>query len=255
VYTSGLSVSEFVLAADDGLHMLGIVQGGSVFHVGLLQALVYESRELTATTRAHQQVRRLALSRLEQEAARLGAHGVLGVSFRQRPVGTDGLEFWAAGTAVRLTQGEPPPRPFLCTLSGTEFWTLRRAGYRPCGVALGVCAAYHVASQPLRNLRVSRQRRDIGRKGVGGMEYAEYTEAVQSARQTALDRLAAGAAQGLAEGVINIQVEQSVAPPTLDDSNVYRRFDLLIRCVVLGTAIAAHRDRWPLIDQAVPLDT
>lgn len=110
MYTSGLSVSEFVLAADDGLHMLGIVQGGSVFHVGLLQALVYESRELTATTRAHQQVRRLALSRLEQEAARLGAHGVLGVSFRQRPVGTDGLEFWAAGTAVRLTQGEPPLR-------------------------------------------------------------------------------------------------------------------------------------------------
>lgn len=253
VFTSGLSVSAFVLAADDGVHTLGIVQGGSVFHVGLLQALVYESQELTALTRADQQVRRLALSRLEQEAARLGAHGVIGVSFQQRAIDKDGLEFWAMGTAIRLTQGETPPRPFLCTLSGAEFWTLRRAGYRPCGVALGVCAAYHVVSLPLRNLLISRARRDLGRKGLAGMELPEYTEAVQQARQTALHRLADGAAQGLAEGVINIRVEQSVAPPPTDDDNPYRRFDLLIRFVALGTAVAAHRDRWPLIDYAVPL--
>jgi uncharacterized protein YbjQ (UPF0145 family) len=255
VFVSTLNAREFALVASDDVAPLGVVTGSSVYHVGWQWTPLYESRELASVTQAERQVRMRALSRLQQEAARMDAHGVIDVRFGKRDLGREVLEFTATGTAIRLTQGQPPPRPFLCTLSAGEFWTLRRAGYRPCGVALGVCAFYHVASIPLRNLRYSRREGQIGRRQMSGMEYAEYSEAIQFVRRTTMDRLESEARQGLAEGVIGLRLDQSIGPPPPDDNqNKYRRYDLMIRFTALGTAITPHRDRWPLLDYAVPLD-
>lgn len=251
-FVSTFGAGEFALMADDDVAPLGVVTGSSVYHVGWQWTPVYESMELATVTQAELQVRMRALSRLQQEAARLEAHGVIGVTFQQCVQG-EVLEFTATGTAIRLTQGQPPPRPFLSTLSAAEFWTLRRAGYRPCGVALGACVFYQVASQALRNLRFTRRGGQLGRRQMSGMEYTEYSAAIQSARRTAMDRLESGAGQGLAEGVIALHLDCRRTPPPTDDNNQYRRYDLIVRVTALGTAITPHRDRWPLLDYALPL--
>lgn len=250
-FVSGMNAGEFALAESDDAASLGVIAGVSVYHVGWRQTPVFASTELMSVTRAEQEVRRLALARLEAEAVRLGAHGVVGVTLQQRRLVKDSLEISAAGTAIRLTQGEPPPRPFLCTLSASEFWTLRRAGYRPCGIALGACVFYYVESYPARDLRFTRSKRHLGRKGSGGMELSECSETVRQTRETALRRLSQGVSVGIAEGVIGLSLEQTTeALPTEDD---FYRKRLIVRVISTGTAVAAHRDRWPLIDYAVPL--
>jgi len=253
-FASTLSAREFALASGDDVASLGVVTGSSVFQVGWQWTPLYESTELTTVTGAEQQVRHLALSRLQQEAARMDAHGVIDVHFRRHSQKMEVLEFSATGTAIRLTQGEPPPRPFLTTLSASEFWILRRAGYRPCGIALGVCVFYHVASVSLRSLWMTRRSGQLGIRQMSGMEYTEYSEAIQSVRRTAMDRLESQAGQGLAEGVIALRLDHSIAPPPTDDSSSYRRLDRIVRFIALGTSVTPHRDRWPILDYAVPLD-
>ena len=250
-FVSGMGAGEFALSESDDVISLGVVSGISVHHVGWRQTPVFVSGELTSVTRAEQEVRRLALARLEAEAAHLEAHGVVGVSLRQRHVGKDGHEVSAVGTAIRLTQGEPPVRPFLCTLSGADFWTLRRGGYRPCGAALGVCVSHYVESYPSRDLRVARMKRHLGLWVRSGMEFSECNEAARQTRETALSRLSQSVSEGLAEGVIGLKLEQSVESLPIEDS--YSRRRLILRSVAMGTAVVAHRDRWPLIDYAVPL--
>ncbi len=255
-FTATLGAKEFALLAGDDVLPVGIVTGSCVYHVGTVWPPMQQSAELTVLTTAHVQVRRRALDRLQQEAALLGAHGVLGVklafSTRQVPAEQGGelLEYSATGTAVRMTQGTPPPRPFLCNLTASEFWTLRRAGYRPCGIALGACAWYHVASPTLRQLRASR----LGRGPLENMEFPEYSQAVQETRHLANDRLTRDAAQGLGEGVLGLYLDTKLTAGYKASETDYSRYNLIVRVLALGTAIVAHRDRWPILDYAVPLN-
>ena len=254
-FTATLGAREFALLAGDDVLPVGIVTGSCVYHVGTVWPPMQQSAELTVLTTAHVQVRRRALDRLQQEAALLGAHGVLGVKlkFSTRRVETEQggelLEYSATGTAVRMTQGTPPPRPFLCNLTAAEFWTLRRAGYRPCGIALGACVWYHVASPALIALRSSR----LGRGPVQNQEFAEYSEAVQETRHLANDRMRQDAAQGLGEGVVGLYLNAKMSAASTDTESGYGRYNLIVRVLALGTAITAHRDRWPILDYAVPL--
>ena len=252
-FVSGLNAREFALSEGDDAASLGVVTGASVYHVGwqsqIMSQIMRQSAEMKTLTQAHIQVRSRALARLEREAALLGAHGVVGVTLRTKTVGDEVLEFTASGTALRLTQGQVPPRPFLCTLSASDFWTLRRAGYRPCGVVLGACVHYQRYSAEFANLRSLR----LGRGPAFSMEYVEAVEAGRITRQTALDRLTDEAAQGQAEGVIGLSLDIHVHAPLARSDSPYRRYDRIVRCVALGTAITPHRDRWPLLDYAVPL--
>lgn len=254
-FTATLGAREFALLAGDDILPVGIVTGNCVYHVGTVWPPMQQSAELSVLTIAHVQVRRRALDRVQQEAALLGAHGVVDVKlqFRTRPVSSEGggelLEYSATGTAVRMTQGEPPSRPFLCNLTASEFWTLRRAGYRPCGIALGACVWYHVASPALRQLRATR----MGRGPVENMEFPEYSAAVQETRHLANDRLRQDAAKGMGEGVVGLYLDTKLSAPSTDTESGYGRYNLIVRVLALGTAITAHRDRWPILDYAVPL--
>ena len=116
-FTATRGAREFSLLAGDDVLPVGIVTGSCVYHVGTVWPPMQQSDELTILTTAHVQVRRRALDRLQQEAALLGAHGVLGVKleFRTRQVpaeqGGELLEYSATGTAVRLTQGTAAAAP------------------------------------------------------------------------------------------------------------------------------------------------
>ncbi len=143
IFTSDLSVNEFLLVREAGFRPLGLVLGSSIYHVGLQIGRWSKNQELDVLSQAMYHARELAMTRMEVEARTLGADGVVGVRLdvEMKEFGTDIAEFIAIGTAVKA---EPDAGgggvtnwrnnkdlPFTSDLSGQDFWTLIRAGYAP----------------------------------------------------------------------------------------------------------------------------
>src|SRR5579871_6601776 len=157
LFTSDLSVNEFLCVRKAGFTPLGMVMGSSVYHIGLQIPRQFQSQELEVITQAMYTARELAMTRMEEEADVLGADGIVGVRLEvtRQMWGEDLAEFMAVGTAVRRRSGEhfrsADNRPFTSDLSGQDFWALLRAGYRPLALVMGTCV-YHVAHQGFRKL-------------------------------------------------------------------------------------------------------
>ncbi|MBY0552154.1 MAG: YbjQ family protein, partial [Candidatus Obscuribacterales bacterium] len=153
LFTSDLSVNEFLLVREAGFEPVGMVLGTSIYHIGFQQARWTKNEEMQVLTQALYHARELAMSRMEEEAEELGADGVVGVRLKVKHMSwnADLAEFVAIGTAVKHLSGDKRYRahngkPFTSDLSGQDFWTLLRAGYRPVGMVMGNCV-YHVAHQ------------------------------------------------------------------------------------------------------------
>ena len=138
-FTSDLSINEFLLVKQAGFEPLGLVLGSSIYHIGFQQANWSQNQEMGVLTQAMYHARELAMTRMEEEADQLGADGIVGVrlDIGRYEWGADLAEFIAVGTAVKHRGGElhraPNGRPFTSDLSGQDFSTLLRAGYRPVG--------------------------------------------------------------------------------------------------------------------------
>lgn len=254
LFTSNLSVNEFVLAQSRGFRPLGQVMGSTVYHVGWQFNPVYSSTELVTLSHAQQQARYLALGRLQQEAALLGAHGVIGVRLERQSTewGDNLIEWTARGTAVAIDGETVPAHPFVCALSGQEFWTLRQAGYHPVGFAFGTCVYYHVASY---STQWATQSGLFGGY-TGNMELTDYTQAVYTTRHLAMGRLHADAARVQADGVVGVTVEPDIRTHEVELQNDQRRRDLIVTFTVLGTAIVETHQEGPTvaIDYVTTLD-
>jgi len=157
LFTSDLSVSEFLLIKQAGFEPLGLVVGSSIYHIGFQQSAWSQNQEMEVLSQAMYEARELAMTRMEEEADQLGADGIVGVrlDIGRYEWGAHMAEFIAIGTAVRHQEGAlhraPNGRPFTSDLSGQDFWTLLSAGYRPVGMVMGSCV-YHVAHQGLRQM-------------------------------------------------------------------------------------------------------
>ena len=79
LFTSDLSVNEFLLIKEVGFHPLGFVMGSSIYHTGVQTRKWGQSQELTKLSEAMYNARELAMNRMEAEADELGADGVVGV--------------------------------------------------------------------------------------------------------------------------------------------------------------------------------
>ena len=250
-FTSILSVNELALAATGGVRPLGQVMGSTVYHVGWQFTPLYRSTELTALSHAQYQARLLAISRLQQEARLLGAHGVIGVRLERRAYawGENLIEFSARGTAVALPEKPVPEHPFVCALSGQEFYALQRGGFSPVGFTFGTCTYYHVAS--VSNQWVTQG----GIFGVGtlqNMELTDYTQAVYTARHIAMTQMTREAAQVSAEGIVGVTIEKSIQTHEVEVNNAPRR-DLIVEFTALGTAIVTASADTLTVDYALPL--
>src|ERR1700734_3387386 len=84
VFTSDLSVSEYVLLDEAGFEPLGFVVGSSIYHIGLQIGRWGQNQELTVLTQAMYSARELAMSRMQAEAEHLGADGIVGVQLRMQ---------------------------------------------------------------------------------------------------------------------------------------------------------------------------
>jgi uncharacterized protein YbjQ (UPF0145 family) len=197
LFTSDLSVNEFLLIKEVGFHPLGFVMGSSIYHTGIQTRKWGQSQELTKLTGAMYEA-------MEEEAAELGADGVVGVRLdvNYYEWGKDAAEFIAVGTAVKAESGvshlNKLGKPFTSDLSGQDFWTLMQTGYIPQGLVMGTCV-YHIAHRGLGQT--------LGSAGQN-VELPNFTQALYEARELAMTRMQDEATRLDASGIVGVRLEE-----------------------------------------------
>lgn len=259
LFTSDLSVSEFALCSSLGIKPLGQVNGATVYQTAG-QRPPWLSGELSYMTRTAQKVRQLVFSRLQQEAALLGADAVAGVHLAQREVGAQQeiVEWAASGTAISWNRIKTHNAPLLCALSLQELWALHQSGYVPVGLAAETCAYYSRGDKRFLNsvLRApysALPERDKPYSKWLNREDAGLTMGIYQARAKAMQRLETEAAQSQAVGVIGIQWEIKIDIREEGDINDTFRQDASLSVAVLGTAITSVGSKQLTIDYCLPL--
>ncbi|HEY9240905.1 MAG TPA: heavy metal-binding domain-containing protein [Streptosporangiaceae bacterium] len=200
---SALTSDEFAAIRSAGFEPVGQVLGAAVYNIGFTggyncpgawsgYGYVQAYRSVTQVsgqggygsfgplTQAMYQARHQAISRMQEECAALGGHGIVGVTLSIGSFPAGGLEFKAIGTAVRAPGAVPLGTPFSSDLSGQDFAKLIHAGWVPCGLALGIS----VGARHDDWLTVGQTR-----WGAGNAEVVGYTELVNDSRHDARQQL------------------------------------------------------------------
>jgi uncharacterized protein YbjQ (UPF0145 family) len=204
LFTSDLSVNEFLLVNDAGFDPVGLVLGSSIYHIGFQRSRWSKSQEMDVLSQAMYEARELAMTRMEEEADALDADGIVGVrlDIGRYEWGEDMAEFIAVGTAVRHREGKlhraPNGRPFTSDLNGQDFWTLLRTGHRPVGMVMGSCV-YHVAHRGMMQ--------SLGQMGKN-VELPNFTQALYDARELAMQRMQSEAAALEAKGIVGVEIHE-----------------------------------------------
>jgi uncharacterized protein YbjQ (UPF0145 family) len=160
--------------------------------------------EVEVLTQAMYKARGLAMKRMEDEANALGADGIVGVRMviTSYEWGESMAEFLAIGTAIRSRSGESfrnsLGKPFTSDLSGQDFWTLLKSGYRPVGMVMGNCV-YHVA-----HLSLGQVMKQVGRN----VEFTNFTQAIYEARELAMERMQKESSSLGAKGIVGVSIEK-----------------------------------------------
>jgi uncharacterized protein YbjQ (UPF0145 family) len=224
LFTSDLSVNEFLLVKEAGFHPLGFVMGSSIYHIGLQTRRWSQSQELDKLTSAMYSARELAINRMEEEAMALGADGVVGVRLdvNYYEFGSDTAEFISMGTAIKSEDGRSyrnsDGKPFTSDLSGQAFWTLRRTGHVPLALVMGTCV-YHIAHRG-----ITQTFGQFGRNA----ELPNYTQALYDARELAMTRMQDEANHLGASGIVEVKL--------IEKSHMWGSHT--IEFLALGTAVA-----------------
>jgi uncharacterized protein YbjQ (UPF0145 family) len=204
LFTSDLSVNEFLLVRHAGFDPVGLVMGSSIYHIGIQIPGTFQNMEMNVLTQAMYHARELAMNRMEEEADVLGADGIVGVRLivNRQEWGENLAEFMAIGTAIKHRSGgnykTKDGRPFTSDLSGQDFWTILQSGYRPVSLVMGTCV-YHVAHQGMM-----QALKRVGKN----VEMENFTQALYDARELALSRMQAEAEEQNAQGIVGARVEE-----------------------------------------------
>jgi uncharacterized protein YbjQ (UPF0145 family) len=134
-----------------------------------------------------------AMSRMAQEAAIIGADGVVGVALTMSHLDTRAREFTALGTAVRSPGRTRPHRVFSTHLPGQDVAKLVAAGWMPTDLVYGISVAIR---------HDDWQTRQEASWGAGNREVSGYTELISHTRADARRRFAAQVHESGAEGAI-----------------------------------------------------
>ena len=191
---SDLSVTEFLTLSRIGFLPHGLVVGSAIYDAGWSN-LSGQTREVASLSNAMRAARNIAVKRMRDQAAKLQAEGVVGVRLlvehhRWRG-GHQVVKLIALGTAVAFDHAHAPAdlrgaptlhmadgRPFTSALSGQDFVTLLRAGYRPVSICVGSCV-YELNGYGVWPYAQAGRNDEI----------AEYTQALFDAREVAMERM------------------------------------------------------------------
>ena len=243
LFTSDLSVNEYLCVERAGFEPVGLVVGSSIYHIGYQQSSWKQSQEMGVLTQAMYSARELAMTRMEEEAEQLGADGIVGVRLDvgRYEWGADMAEFIAIGTAIKHKGGKvhraPNGRPFTSDLSGQAFWTLMQTGKRPVGLVMGNCV-YHVAHRGMM-----QSMRQTGQN----VELEQYTQALYDARELAMERMQKEA-EAIGDGVLGHRRGQAAREqPRLGQPRD--------RVFALGTAVVPneHADEGQQLPDIMPV--
>lgn len=240
-FTSDLSTNEHFLVRHAQLEPVGQVMGSSFYRTsyrGYYTSIYQPTGELVPLTNAQLANRGLAVSRLKQEAALLGADGVIGVRLtsRRSEWADRVMEFTAIGTAVRFKGGSPfgSEEPFTSALSGQDFWKLHDSGFVPKEIAFGLCSFY-IHSDFQTGMAMS----SLWGSGMANQELHQYTAGFREARDIAMMRFAREVKRARAQGAVGVNVDWDCEEIEYE-VNETRYVDLLVHFAAVGTAIVAR---------------
>lgn len=111
-FTSDLTTSDFWLLLDRGYQPLALVLGNSVYSMGFIGGISsglkgLQKGEIPQITELMYNAREMALSRMKEEANKLGADGIIGVKLKIEYMQGNWMEVTAVGTAVKYTGNTP----------------------------------------------------------------------------------------------------------------------------------------------------
>jgi uncharacterized protein YbjQ (UPF0145 family) len=235
-FTSDLSVAGFALCHQLGLRPVTQVMGSSVYQVGY-QPATYPMMlsgsmmtELDVLSGAWNEVRRLALSRLAQEAHHARASAVVGVKLTRgfHDFAAESIEYVVTGTAVRR-EASPQESVVLTELSVADYAKLLSAGYEAVGIVAHTAvffAAYgnNWVTEP-QTLETTRN-----------FEYREFTAGVYSAREQVMGTISRQASELGAAGIVGVRVAHQVRRQGVG-SGASQRGGVMITFDAIGTAI------------------
>lgn len=233
MFSSDLSVNEFLVAKESGLQILGQVMGTAFYDTGWPSLVGRRTGEIWEVSNAHRQARNAAVMRLKKEAELFGADGVIGVRLKSDSNWPNMVEFTAVGTAVKIpgwSEADRTDSPFVCDLSAQEFWQLLETGYRPSNIVFGICA-YYIATD-----LYTRQLTNPGLNFVGNQEVERYTEGYYTARRIATRQLEDDIGQWHADGCVGMTVSSTLRDIEYERSDI-KYHDLIITFVAIGSSI------------------
>jgi uncharacterized protein YbjQ (UPF0145 family) len=255
---STLGVSEFTTISKVGFEPVGQVLGAAVWNIGdagdeeCPYGMAVYRREGTPTGQsamglvrhvqapqgaaaigaarplvsALYQARRAAITRMTNECAALGGHGVIGVSLTVGPFAEDILEFRALGTAIRAPGARRPAVPFASDLSGQDFTKLVGYGWVPVGLAMGIAIGYRHDDWLVHGQT---------RVTAGNAEVSGYTYLVTQMRTDARNELQLDLVRMGAEGVVVREMDLKISERKCPIVPFGK--DHVVEATILGTAI------------------
>jgi uncharacterized protein YbjQ (UPF0145 family) len=203
--TSDLSVDEALLLHAAGWEPLDLVTGVAVVSVPV-GVWNWGRGSISLASDAHDAAVDQASRLLRGECSKVHGHGVVGVRV-DVTVNPHHIDVELVGTAVRPMDGKDKSgrgtdaalaMPFVSDLSARDFTLLERAGWMPVGLAFGASFVY----APRRTAGTA-----IKQKGQN-VELTNYTEAMYSARESAMEKMQRSALEAGGEGVVEVKVTE-----------------------------------------------
>jgi len=195
--TSDLSIDEALLLHGAGWEPVDLVCGVSVVSVPV-GVWTWGQGDISIASAAHNAAVKEASEQLRNECSKVQGHGVVGVRVEVE-VRTHHIDVELVGTAVRpLGGGAHPPSPFVSDLSARDFTLLKGAGWMPVGLAFGASFVY----------APRRSAGDAFKQKTQNVELTNYTEAMYSARESAMEKMQRSALDVGGQGVVQVKVTE-----------------------------------------------
>jgi uncharacterized protein YbjQ (UPF0145 family) len=200
--TSDLSVDEALLLHAAGWEPLDLVCGVAVVSVPV-GVWNWGRGAISLAGDAHNAAVDQASRVLRGECGKVHGHGVVGVRV-EVSVRTHHIDVELVGTAVRPINGKGKgtdaalAMPFVSDLSARDFTLLQRAGWMPVGLAFGASFVYAPRRTAGTAMKQTRQN----------VELTNYTEAMYSARESAMEKMQESALEVGGEGVVQVKVTE-----------------------------------------------
>jgi len=186
-YDAGFSPRHFVFG--NVAYSIGV--GGNI--AGALKSLA--RGEVKEFTEIFDRTRHLALTRIKQEAKKVGANAVIGIETTLAPL-MGAQEMLMIGTAsVHPLLEDFKNNPVTCDMTNEELWNMVNIGYMPLQLVMGVSVYSLGLAGNIKSLFQT----------IGGGEVDGLTEILYEAREKALARVQADAVNCGADEVVGVK--------------------------------------------------